>query len=429
MGRARGSAVAVGRPIALELSSGAAMGQKSLRDLLRGLSVLTLCSSPHFLRFAPWILEGSRRLLGRHLWVAALRASFYGHFVGGETPAEVKAAVGQLRAMGLRALLALPCEEQRRGRPTGEEWFEANCGAALQCVGLTAAMGQEPMMQLKVTALMSAQLCEILSKPNSGLTMEVVEAMMDGEERPLPGLSAAQNEHLRAAVGRLQRVTERAASLGVRVLVDAEQSALNPTLSLLTVALMGRHNRHWPCVWNTYQAYLRGCGSRLWADSEWLRRRGALFGAKLVRGAYVEEEKGGENLQPSLEWTHRSFGRCVELALALALRSRLRGAVMVATHNEDSVRHTARRMEELGIPRSGGGVCFGQLYGMGDHISLALGDAGFTVYKSVPYGPPEATIAYLVRRAQENHAAFSGAGKEAKLMARELWRRLQPWRR
>ncbi|XP_053909037.1 hydroxyproline dehydrogenase isoform X2 [Cuculus canorus] len=380
MGRARGSAVAVGRPIALELSSGAAMGQKSLRDLLRGLSVLTLCSSPHFLRFAPWILEGSRRLLGRHLWVAALRASFYGHFVGGETPAEVKAAVGQLRAMGLRALLALPCEEQRRGRPTGEEWFEANCGAALQCVGLTAAMGQEPMMQLKVTALMSAQLCEILSKPNSGLTMEVVEAMMDGEERPLPGLSAAQNEHLRAAVGRLQRVTE-------------------------------------------------GCGSRLWADSEWLRRRGALFGAKLVRGAYVEEEKGGENLQPSLEWTHRSFGRCVELALALALRSRLRGAVMVATHNEDSVRHTARRMEELGIPRSGGGVCFGQLYGMGDHISLALGDAGFTVYKSVPYGPPEATIAYLVRRAQENHAAFSGAGKEAKLMARELWRRLQPWRR
>lgn len=32
------------------------------------------------------------------------------------------------------------------------------------------------------------------------------------------------------------------------------------------------------------------------------------------------------------------------------------------------------RMEELGIDRDGGSVCFGQLLGMCDHVSLTLGE-------------------------------------------------------
>lgn len=32
------------------------------------------------------------------------------------------------------------------------------------------------------------------------------------------------------------------------------------------------------------------------------------------------------------------------------------------------------RMEELGIDKDGGSVCFGQLLGMCDHVSLTLGE-------------------------------------------------------
>ncbi|NXP83464.1 HYPDH dehydrogenase, partial [Ramphastos sulfuratus] len=52
-----------------------------------------------------------RRLLGSRLWGALLRATFYGHFVGGQSPAEVLSCVGRLRAVGLSPMLALPCEQ------------------------------------------------------------------------------------------------------------------------------------------------------------------------------------------------------------------------------------------------------------------------------------------------------------------------------
>lgn len=48
--------------------------------------------------------------------------------------------------------------------------------------------------------------------------------------------------------------------------------------------------------------------------------------------------------------------------------------IIIASHNEESVRRVAERMEELGIDRDGGSVCFGQLLGMCDHVSLTLGE-------------------------------------------------------
>ncbi|NWR67560.1 HYPDH dehydrogenase, partial [Bucorvus abyssinicus] len=52
-----------------------------------------------------------RRLLGERLWVALLRATFYGQFVGGATHGEVAATAARLRAVGLRPMLAVPTEE------------------------------------------------------------------------------------------------------------------------------------------------------------------------------------------------------------------------------------------------------------------------------------------------------------------------------
>ncbi|XP_050572670.1 hydroxyproline dehydrogenase-like, partial [Cygnus atratus] len=290
------------------------------------------------------LLRVSRRLLGARLWGAALRGSFYGHFVGGETPAQLQGTADRLRVLGLRPLLALPAEDG--GQHGGEPWFEANGRAALACVGLAAGTGPRAMMQLKVTALLSARLCETLSQraeePGSELSVERVMAALGGEAPAFSCLSPADNAQLGAALQRLERVAAHAASRGVRLLLDAEQSELRAALTLLGLALMGRHNRAAPWVWHTQQAYLRDAVGDLGAVLSQAQRLGACVGLKLVRGAYLQHERGRGAALPSRRHTDRSYGQCLELALARAARDGGRLELMVATHNEGSVQLAAR---------------------------------------------------------------------------------------
>ncbi|NWW98690.1 HYPDH dehydrogenase, partial [Caloenas nicobarica] len=60
-----------------------------------------------------------RRVLGPRLWVRLLRATFYGQFVGGQTHSEVEATAQRLRSMGLRPMLAMPCEGDVGQEPQG----------------------------------------------------------------------------------------------------------------------------------------------------------------------------------------------------------------------------------------------------------------------------------------------------------------------
>ncbi|XP_068779339.1 LOW QUALITY PROTEIN: hydroxyproline dehydrogenase [Struthio camelus] len=421
-----------------DFEDGAAFRLKSGRELARALLVLRLCAAPGLVRHAGTVLAVGRRALGARLWGGLLRASLYGQFVGGGSPGELAAAAGRLRALGLRPMLALPLEDaagRQREDEDGERRYETNLAAALGCAELAAATGPRAMMQLKVTALMSARLCETVSQrlaePGTPLSPERLAAVMAGEEPTFACLSPAENRHLGAALRRLDAVAQRAADGGVRVLLDAELAHLNPALSLAALALAARHNGAEPWVWNTYQAYLQDGPARMAADAEAAAGRGLCFGVKLVRGAYLEQERrrarergAPDPLQPTRQRTDSSYRRCLDLGLELAARRGPRFGLMVASHNEESVLHAARRMEELGIPRPGPSVCFGQLLGMCDHVSLALGRAGYAVYKSVPYGAPEEVLPYLVRRAQENQSVLQGVRRERQLLRRELRRRL-----
>ncbi|CAH3109129.1 unnamed protein product [Pocillopora meandrina] len=106
----------------------------------------------------------------------------------------------------------------------------------------------------------------------------------------------------------------------------------------------------------------------------------------------------------SYEDTCRMYDQVADTLLHLA--SRTPGEVMIASHNEDQsnllFKGIFEKMKELGIAQDAGKISFGQLNGMCDQVSFLLGQKGFNVYKSVPYGPVGEALAYLEHRATEN---------------------------
>ncbi|XP_065760362.1 proline dehydrogenase 1, mitochondrial isoform X2 [Muntiacus reevesi] len=259
----------------------------------------------------------------------------------------------------------------------------------------------------------------------------VVPNMQTGRLEPL--LSRFTEEEERQMTRMLQRMdvlAKKASQAGVRLMVDAEQTYFQPAISRLTLEMQRRFNVERPLIFNTFQCYLRDAYDNVTLDVELARREGWCFGAKLVRGAYMTQERaralevGYEDpINPTYEATSAVYHRCLDYVLE-ELKHNARAAVMVASHNEDTVRFTLRRMEELGLHPADRQVYFGQLLGMCDQISFPLGQAGFLVYKYVPYGPVMEVLPYLSRRALENSGVMKGAQRERQLLWQELKRRL-----
>ncbi|XP_061586513.1 proline dehydrogenase 1, mitochondrial isoform X2 [Cololabis saira] len=259
----------------------------------------------------------------------------------------------------------------------------------------------------------------------------VVPNVERGELEPLLEKFTAEEENqLKRMIERLDVLAKLASENGVRLMVDAEQTYFQPAINRLALEMQRIHNREKPVIFNTYQCYLKEAFDNVTMDIELSRREDWHFAAKLVRGAYMyqererAEEAGYEDpINPDYESTNRMYHRCLDYVLDEIARNGSSN-VMVASHNEDTVKHTLRRMSELGLFPTENKVYFGQLLGMCDQISFPLGQAGFPVYKYVPYGPVSEVMPYLSRRAQENRGFIKGVLKERELLWKELKRRL-----
>jgi proline dehydrogenase len=85
----------------------------------------------------------------------------------------------------------------------------------------------------------------------------------------------------------------------------------------------------------------------------------------------------------------------------------------------------AQWMEERGVVKNDNRVAFAQLFGMSDHISYNLADAGYNVVKYLPYGPIKEVMPYLLRRAQENTSVKGQTSRELGLILSERRRRMK----
>nr|XP_057912233.1 proline dehydrogenase 1, mitochondrial [Doryrhamphus excisus] len=259
----------------------------------------------------------------------------------------------------------------------------------------------------------------------------MVPNLETGKLEPLLSTFTAEEERqMKRMLQRVDILANYALENGVRLMVDAEQTYFQPAISRLTLEMQRKFNREKPIIFNTYQCYLKEAYDNVTVDVELSRREGWYFGAKLVRGAYMYQERaraeeiGYEDpINPDYEATNRMYHKCLTYLLEDIEHSR-KANIMVATHNEDTVKFTLEMMNKMGLSPTENKVYFGQLLGMCDQISFPLGQAGFPVYKYVPYGPVNEVIPYLSRRAQENRGFMKGSQRERSLLWKELKRRL-----
>ncbi|KAK2872347.1 hypothetical protein Q8A67_022244 [Cirrhinus molitorella] len=259
----------------------------------------------------------------------------------------------------------------------------------------------------------------------------VVPNMESGHLEPLLSKFTDEEEkQMKRMLQRMDVLAKHAVENGVRLMVDAEQTYFQPAISRLTLEMQRIFNREMPNIFNTYQCYLKEAYENVSVDVELSRREGWYFGAKLVRGAYMYQERsraaeiGYEDpINPDYDATNRMYHTCLEYILEEINHNRMAN-VMVASHNEDTVKFTLEKMNEMNLSPTENKVYFGQLLGMCDQISFPLGQAGFPVYKYVPYGPVNEVIPYLSRRAQENRGFMKGSQRERSLLWKEIKRRL-----
>jgi len=230
-------------------------------------------------------------------------------------------------------------------------------------------------------------------------------------------------------IDRVKGILDLAQELGVRVMIDAEWCDIQPAIDHIVLFQQRQFNNgEQPTVYNTYQTYLKGMDTKVLRDLQRSESEGWKFGAKVVRGAYMvsEREKATERgtespICETYDDTQDNFHAVIDCIL-----KHQDTEVLVATHNRDSIERTLQKMEEFNVDHQR--VGFGQLLGMGDHLTFPLGSHGYRAYKYVPYGPIDEVVPYLIRRTQENSSILGSPGvqEERAMIGQELLRRVSP---
>ena len=328
-----------------------------------------------------------------------MKKTMFGHFCGGETIAESIQACKHLAKFGVHSILDLSVEGKG-----DDASFDATTEEIYQTLVESAKTDYMPFGVFKVTGLGDYHLMVKLQKGE----------ILKGEE-----LTAFNRMK-----GRVDRLCKAAHDLGLKILVDAEESWFQNVIDDLAYEAMAKYNTERCVVYNTYQMYRHDSLDRLKKAANVSKSSGYLLGAKPVRGAYMEKEReraAKKGYQDPIQLDKESTDRDYDAAIQFCVENGI--YLVCASHNEKSNLDLTQLMNLYAIEPTSDRVFFSQLYGMSDNISFNLAKAGYHVVKYVPYGPVEKVMPYLTRRASENTSIAGQSSREFELIKREMRRR------
>ena len=330
-----------------------------------------------------------------------IRSTVFDHFCGGVNEEDCLPVIDKLYTEHVSSVLDYSVE----GKET-EEQFDSALEKILKIIRFSDERAAMPIVVFKPTGFGRFYLYQ---KRTEGLEFTETE----------------QAEWNRI-VARFDTVCKLAKEKDVEVLIDGEESWMQDAADDLVEEMMRRYNKDVTIVYNTLQmyrwdrfAYLKQLHERAKAD-------GFKVGMKIVRGAYMEKERNraeergyASPICENKKATDDNFNNSVSYIL-----DNLEDiSIFIGTHNEASCYLAMDLMETYHISKDDNNVWFGQLYGMSDHISFNLADAGYNVAKYIPFGPVKDVMPYLIRRAEENTSVAGQTNRELALLKTERKRR------
>jgi proline dehydrogenase len=393
-----------------------AFEHKSDQQLRKALFLFTSMSRPWLVkmgtRFTPWAIRAGLPVKG------IIRNTIFTQFVGGETLAETAVVAKKLGEYKVKVILDYGVE----GGDDGEQGFDHSTDEFIRVINYAATQANIPLMSIKVTGFARFSLLEKLDT----MMHQGRGTLMKRYLKAIDDLSAGEREEWHRVRHRMMRICETAATRGIGVLVDAEETWIQDPVDALTILMMDTFNKQHPVIYNTIQHYRHDRLQFLKDCHAAAVERKFILGAKLVRGAYMEKERKRaveqnypSPIQPDKDSTDRDFNAGAEFCIDHLDRI----ALIVASHNEYSNLRTTELLKQKGLPLDHPHVHFSQLYGMSDNITFNLAHAGCSVSKYLPFGPINDVIPYLMRRAQENTSVKGQTGRELALIKKELQRR------
>ncbi len=330
----------------------------------------------------------------------ALERTLFWQFCGGETIADCKPNLKLLADRKVGAILDYSVE----GSET-EAGLDEVAKEILSTIEYAANHPHVPFAVFKVTGLARF---ELLQKISEGVSLSPLEK--DEESR---------------ALHRIKALCLNAEKKGVPILVDAEESWIQPVIDQWTEVMMLEHNREKAIVYQTLQMYRTDRLEYLKTLLEKFKGKTHL-GLKIVRGAYMEKERARatEKGYPSPIYTTKDLtDSAYDAATQLCYQERSWVALCIGTHNLPSTEKIAHQILKDQLNPQQVPIYFGQLFGMSDPLSFNLSELGFKTAKYLPYGPIPRLVPYLVRRAQENSAISGQSLRELDWINMEICRR------
>lgn len=258
-------------------------------------------------------------------------------------------------------------------------------------------------------------------KPTGFGRIGLYEKIGDGES-----LNAQEQQEWDRVVARYDKVCALAKEKDVKLLIDAEESWMQDAADDLVEDMMRKYNTEKAIIFNTLQMYRWDRLDYLQQLHKEAEKKGFYIGMKLVRGAYMEKEnnraEANDYTSPICE-SKAATDRNFDAGVAYMIENLGRLSLFAGTHNEDSSYLVMQLMQEHNVSTNSDNVWFGQLYGMSDHISYNLSEAGYNVAKYLPFGPVKDVMPYLIRRAEENTSVAGQTTRELNLLKEERKRR------